>query len=100
VRRTRLDSIRAFPDESVREQLSIRQNFRETVEEAAPDIASHLDFDRAVLASRTLRKGDWRVRKSDLFWEVPLRPETGVELLGGSGTVMVCVLIEHKSASV
>jgi hypothetical protein len=68
-----------FPDRAIRALQSMPAHLRELVQEVAPEIAPHLDFDRAEELKRDFPLPDWRRREADLLFHVPFRAEEGKE---------------------
>ncbi len=88
-----LTLLRDFPDRAIRQLLENRDNLRQFLAAAAPDLADALDCDCAELQPPAFPLDDWRHRESDLLFLIPYR--TGK----ARRRVLVCVLIEHQSAA-
>ncbi len=82
---------RDFADVICRDALKRPANLRDFVSAALPDLASHLDFDRAKLIDNEFPLDDWRRRESDLMFLIPYR-DGDVET-----ETLICILIEHQS---
>jgi predicted transposase YdaD len=85
-----IPNLHDFPDRATRSTLQDWRNLRDTVRDAAPEIAARLVFERAELVDRSFLLEDWRGRQSDLLYRIPFR--------SGEGEVLVCLLLEHQSA--
>ena len=84
-------SPRDLTDRVFRKTLENVHNLDEFLQEALPEHAAALDCAKARLLPREFVAGDWRGREADLLYEIPYR------MSGGTGTVLVCVLVEHQT---
>jgi hypothetical protein len=82
-----------FPDRAIREALEQAANLRDVLIEAVPDLAAHLDFNRARYIKPAFLLEDWRQRESDLLCLIPYLPPG----TGPAEEVLICVLLEHQS---
>ncbi len=82
---------RNLPDQVIRDSLNSAANLREFLNAALPQLAGGFDCEQAHPISREFLWDDWRNREADLPLEIPFHSS------GGSGTAVVCVLIEHQS---
>ena len=84
------DIPRDYADRLFRDALKQPANLRDFLNDAIPDIAGGLDFERMELLDREFPLDDWRRRESDLLFRIPWR-DGAVEL-----ETLICVLIEHQ----
>ncbi len=90
--RRHLNPVHDLPDHAIRALLQNPDNVRDLMEEAAPELAPHLDFARMRIVQRDFALDDWRERQNDLFLVIPYRDPDHRPLL-------ICILIEHQSKS-
>ncbi len=84
-------SPRDLTDRVFRKTLENVENLAEFLQEALPQHAAAFDCAKARLLTREFVSGDWRSREADLLFEIPYRTA------GGTGTALVCLLIEHQT---
>lgn len=82
---------RNLPDQVIRDSLQDRDNLREFLHAAIPELADGFDYERAQPMERDFLMEDWRGRTADLPIEIPYRTAEGEQ------TALVCVFIEHQS---